>query len=227
MKSLAIILLITVVQNTWAQRVEEKTINWQKGQEVRLDFKYAQEIQIKTWDKSEVSVRVSVTINNNMLNEAWSITTETSGDQIQVTSDFDQANGHFRGDCNGSNYHSDGNSFCSLIVYDIYIPEAAPLHVETLAGDITIEGTGAAIYAKSLSGFVDADWPAQQGADVTMKSITGEVYTNLDLAIDESERRRYRRSPVGWEIEATVAGGGKKVELESISNDVYFRKAGS
>ena len=227
MQPFAIILLIIVVQNTWAQRVEEKTIDWHAGQEVQLDLKYAHQIQIKTWDKPEVSLRVSVTINDNTLNEAWSMTTDTSDGQIQVTTDLDQADGHFRGDCEGSNYHSDGTSFCSFIVYDIYLPEAALLRVETLAGDITIEGTAAPVYAKSLSGFVDADWPVQQGADVTMKSITGEVYTNLDLAIDESDRERNRRGLVGWEIEATVAGGGKKVELESISNDVYFRKAGS
>jgi hypothetical protein len=227
MKPLAIIALLIVVQHAWAQRVEEKTIDWQTGQEVRLDLKYAQEIQIKTWDKPEVSLRVSVTINDNTLNDAWSMTTETFKDQVQVVSELDQAEGYFQADCNGSNYHSDGNSFCSLIVYEVYVPEAAPLHVETLAGNITIEGTNAPVHAKSLSGFVDADWPAQQGADITMKSITGEVYTDLDLEIDESDRERNRRSPVGWEIEATVAGGGTKVELESISNDVYFRKAGS
>jgi len=227
MKALAIMLLLIVVQHGWAQRVEEKTIDWQAGQEVRLDLKYAQEIQIKTWDKPEVLLRVSVIIKDNTLNEAWSITTKTAQGQIEIVSELDQAKGYFQGACNGSNYHSDGNSFCSRIVYEVYIPEAAPLHVETMAGDITIEGTNAPVYAKSLSGFVDADWPAQQGADITMKSITGEVYTNLDLVMEESDRDRQRRSPVGWKIEATVAGGGTKVELESISNDVYFRKGGS
>lgn len=60
-----------------------------------------------------------------------------------------------------------------------------------------------------------------------MRSIPAEVYTSLDLAINEADKRKNWRSPVGWEIEAAVAGGGKKVELESISNDVYYRKSGS
>lgn len=201
---------------------------WMSGQEVALDLKYAREIQIKTWDRDEVSVRVSVNLNDNSANDAWSLLTEISADQILMNSDIEIPEGHYRGSCSGSNHYRDDNSFCSLIVYDIYVPAGAALRVETLGGNITTEGISSPIYAKSLSGFVDTDWPAQEGATVTMKSITGEVYTNLDLEMDDAKGEdRHRRSPVGWEIEATVAGGGSQVQLESISNDVYFRKAGS
>ena len=91
------------------------------------------------------------------------------------------------------------------------------------------QGVGAVVgpRGQALSGVVDVDLLAQQGATVSMKSTTGEVYTNLDLLIDEADSEKNRRSPVGWEIEATIAGGGSKVELESISGDVYFRRAGS
>ncbi|WKN42892.1 hypothetical protein [Tunicatimonas pelagia] len=227
MKLLLIILLLFVYQDILAQRLEERTIIWQPGQDIELDLKYAQNIQIKTWDKPEVSLRISVSINNDELNDAWSLQTTTDEEKVRVTSDLEKPDGYYQGDCSGSDYQMGENSFCSLIVYDIYLPQEATLRVETLGGDITIQGVTAPVYAKSLSGFVDADWPAQQGATVSMKSITGEVYTNLDLAIDESDKRENRRSPIGWEIDATVAGGGKKVELESISNDVYFRRAGS
>ena len=227
MKISLIILSLFAYQIAQAQRLEEKTIAWQVGQEVQLDLKYAHDIQIKTWDKPEVSLRISISINNDELNNAWSLISTTTDNSIQVTSDLDNPQDYYRGDCEGSNYQMEKNSLCSLIAYDIYLPKKASLRIETLGGDITITGVTAPVYAKSLSGFVDTEWPAQQGATVSMKSITGEVYTNLDLAINESDKRENRRSPVGWEIEATVAGGGSKVELESNSNDVYFRKSGS
>ena len=211
-----------------AQRITEKNIVWQSGQAVVLELKYARDIQINTWERDEVSVRASVSINNNTQNEAWSMTSNTSANQIRVATDLEPPQEDYPGDCPGGSYHLDKGRYCSLIVYEIYLPEGASLRVETLGGDITLRGIQTPVFAKSLSGWVDADWSAQQGATATMKSVTGEVYTNLDLELDEAaEAERRRRSPVGWEIEGTVAGGGVEVHLESVSNDVYFRRAGS
>ncbi|MEM9830684.1 MAG: hypothetical protein AAF944_08595 [Bacteroidota bacterium] len=229
MKSLPIITLLIVFVSFkgFAQRLEEQTIPWQPGQEIALELKYAQDIQIKTWDKSEVSLQVSISINNDELNDSWSILSKSTDSQIKVVSDIDFSDGNYCGDCKGRNYSTNNRSVCSQITYNIFVPRSAVLQVETISGDMTVQGVAASLYAKSISGFVDVDWPSQQGATVTMKSVTGEVYTNLDLVIDESEAEKNRRSPIGWEIEATVAGGGDSIELESISNDVYFRKAGS
>lgn len=210
MKTYFIVLGLLGASTAIAQRLEEKSIAWQPGQAVSLDLKYAREIQITTWERDEVSLRVSVSINDDTKNDAWSMTTNTTDD------------------CPGHSYHLGKGRYCSLIVYEIYLPRAAALRVETLGGNITLRGLQAPVYAKSLSGFVDADWSAQRGATVTMKSITGEVYTNLDLGLNEAgEVERYRESPVGWEIEGEVDGGGVPVQLESISDDVYFRRAGS
>ncbi|MEQ9441987.1 MAG: hypothetical protein RIG62_23305 [Cyclobacteriaceae bacterium] len=228
MKTYLVVVCLLSTGISWAQRIEEKNIPWESGEEVYLELKYARAIEIKIWDQDEVSVRASVTLNDNQQNDAWSMSAERTSTQIRVTTALEDPEEKYRGDCDGSNYQMDGYSYCSLIFYEIYLPSEAPLHVETLGGNITIQGATAPIFAKSLSGFVDVDWMAQQGADVTMKSITGEVYSNLELALDESaERERHRSSPVGWEIEGTVAGGGIQVKLESISNDVYFRRAGS
>ena len=156
------------------------------------------------------------------------MTTDASANQIRIATDLEPPQEEYPGDCPGGSYHLDKGRYCSLIVYEIYLPQAASLRVETLGGDITLRGVQASVFAKSLSGWVDADWPEQQGATATMKSVTGEVYTNLDLELDEAaEAERRRKSPVGWEIEGTVAGGGVSVHLESVSNDIYFRRVGS
>lgn len=220
-------LFLTISNIGLAQRLEEQSIPWKSGQEIMLNLKYAQDIQIKTWDKPEVALRVSISINNDELNDSWNSTTTTTDSRIQVLSDIDFPDGNYCGDCSGRNYSTNNRSVCSQIEYSIFVPSSAALRVETLSGNMTIKGVTSPLYAKSLSGFVDVDWLARQGATISMKSTTGEVYTNLDLLIDESSSEKNRRSPVGWEIEATVAGGGNKVELESISNDVYFRRAGS
>lgn len=228
MKNYLIILVLLNASSAIAQRLEEKSVPWQAGQAVSLDLKYAREIQITTWERDEVSLRVSVSINDDTENDAWSITTNSTKDQIRVVSDLETPEGKYSGDCPGQGYQMSEGRYCSLIVYEIYLPQAAALRVETLGGNITLRGMQAEVFAKSLSGFVDADWSAQRGASVVMKSITGEVYTDLDLGLDgAAEAERHQGSPVGWEIEGKVSGGGVSVQLESISDDVYFRRAGS
>ena len=184
MKTYLFIFCLLSASVAQAQRIVEKRIAWQPGQEVLLDLKYARTIRINTGERNEVSVRVSVSVNDNVQNEAWSMTTDVATDQIRVVSHLDPPQEDYSGDCPGSSYHRDEGRYCSLIIYEIDLPRAAALRVETLGGDITLRGVQATVFAKSLSGWVDADWPTQQGATVSMKSVTGEVYTNLDLAIE-------------------------------------------
>jgi hypothetical protein len=95
------------------------------------------------------------------------------------------------------------------------------LRVSTLSGNIDIVGLTGAIEAKSLSGFVDVAWPATKGAELALKTITGEVYTDQDIAFSSAPQKN---PTVGYQLRGTLNGSGPLVKLESISNDVYFRK---
>lgn len=64
-----------------------------------------------------------------------------------------------RTDRNGSDY-----SVCSDINYQVYLPRKARLKVETISGNIAIEGASEAVWAKTISGYVDMDWPKQKGS---------------------------------------------------------------
>ena len=86
MKIYLILLCLLGASTAGAQRLEEKSIAWQPGQEVRLDLKYAREIRINAWEQNELSVRASVSINDDTKNDAWSMTTEATADEIRVVS---------------------------------------------------------------------------------------------------------------------------------------------
>ena len=65
-------------------------------------------------------------------------------------------------------------------------------------------------------------WPGRaQGAELALKTITGEVYTDQDIAFSTD---RPKNPIVGYQLHGTLKGSGPLVKLESISNDVYFRK---
>jgi hypothetical protein len=53
--------------------------------------------------------------------------------------------------------------------------------METISANIDLKEVTGPVHAKSISGYVDMHWPSKQGASVAMKTITGEVYSDLDI----------------------------------------------
>ena len=98
-----------------------------------------------------------------------------------------------------------------------------PVVVRSVSGDIKINNlSGSEIEAKSVSGDVDLSWPPAQAAELSLHTVTGEVYA--DPAVTFSNLRQ--KSYVGYELHGRYAGrgAGPLVKLESVSGDVFFRQ---
>ena len=223
-------------QRASAQKIIEKTIVVAPGQRVFLNLKQASSIRIRAGAAAQVGLKATVSINQNRLNDALLLTFEPVGDELRVASDLDYAlvRNAPPGDCpNGSTYYGDNyisygkngahdrdaSRLCADIAYDITVPAGVALRVSTYSGNIDIAGLTGSIDAKSLSGFVDVTW-APKAAELSLKTITGEVYTDQDVAFSN----RKENPIVGYQVRGTLGANGPLVKLESISNDVYFRK---
>ncbi|MBF9222711.1 hypothetical protein I2H31_16525 [Hymenobacter sp. BT662] len=235
-----LLLLATAgAQSAFAQKTLEKSVSLAKGQRLYLNLKQASSIRIHAGAGGKMTLKASVSINQNHLNDALLLGTEQSGEEVKVTSEFDKemlrqaqpgdcpTGGSYYGDTyisNGKAQDRDGNHIsqvCAVIEYDITVPADVNLRVSTLSGNIDIAGLTGPIEAKSLSGFVDVAWSASQGAELALKTITGEVYTDQEIAFTSEPKKN---PLVGYQIRGTLKGSGPLVKLESISNDVYFRK---
>jgi hypothetical protein len=238
-----LLLVLAASGSQWAtaQKIIEKTTNLAAGQRLYLNLKQASSIRVRAGASGKMTLKASVSINQNKLNDALLLTVEQSGDELRVASAFDKEmlRKAQPGDCpNGGSYYGDtyisngkhhggndqynwSNQVCALIDYEITMPAEAALHVNTLSGNIDIAGLTGAIEAKSLSGFVDVAWPATKGAELSLKTITGEVYTDQEIAFTNL---REKNPIVGYQLHGTLSGSGPLVKLESISNDVFFRK---
>ena len=211
---------------TFAQKIIEKTLPFSNGQRVNLNLKFADDIKISYWDKKEVYVKIAVEINGGKLDNALLVETTSNAQEVRLATDFDKAltkQGRCE-DCPGNNYssyHSNGQVLCSDIDYQVFLPRQAALTVETISGNIDIVDASSPISAKSISGFVDLHWSGAKGANVSMKSITGELYSDLDIAFTN---KKEKSAIVGYKLEGTFNGGGPDVQLESISNKIYLRK---
>jgi len=229
MKPILFLLLSLVTNVTFAQKIIEKKFPWSSAQTASLNLKFADSIQVRYWDKAEVSVRIAVVINSGRLNDALTVESGSTAAEITLKTDFDKdvlkkgkvedcpgEKHKWRTEHNGSDYY-----VCSKINYQVYLPRNAKLKLETINGDIDIKGASAPVFSKTISGYVDFTWPKSKGANLAMKTITGEVYTDLDIDL---KSKKQKNPMVGYLLEGTVNGGGPDVRLESISNNVYVRK---
>lgn len=231
MKTFSFLLIVGLfVNSAFAQKIIEKRFPWSSAQTANLNLKFADSIQVRYWDKAEVSVRIAVVVNGGRLNDAFTVESASDADEIILKTDFDkemlkqgkaedcpdEKKSRWRTESNGQDYY-----VCSKIHYQVYLPKNAKLKLETINGNIDIKGASAPVFAKTISGYVDFTWPKSKGANLAMKTITGEVYTDLDI---DFKTKKQKNPIVGYLLEGTVNGGGPDVRLESISNNVYVRK---
>ncbi|MBS1606595.1 MAG: hypothetical protein JST42_28325 [Bacteroidetes bacterium] len=221
-----------------AQKIIEKHIDFAPSGFVRMNFQISDSIRIITWKKNEVYIRSSINVNDNQNNDDYKMVFGETGNTINVSARLDLPRGACCGgkkDSSGKVIHSGGttvngdNDCCcccschSQIFHEVYVPENADFSVETINGNITITGNTAEIRAKSISGYIDLAIAPSRKADLKMRTISGTMYSNIELT---STSRRIKQVGGGTVTAQLNGGGGKEIELETISGNIFFRKEG-
>lgn len=228
--TIALLWLVAIAGAQAQSKTVERTLAVPANNKVELSLKFGENIKIRAWNKKEAYIKVTYEINSGKLNEALQLKFESDNASARVDVDLDKEltkNGQ-AADCPDNNYsqynvskNGNRNFVCAKINYEIFLPANTDLTVETINGNIELRGLTGPVSAKSISGFVDMNWAPNKGAVVALKTITGEVYS--DLAIDLGGSKQ-KAPMVGYELKGNVSGGGSPIKLESISNDIYLRK---
>jgi DUF4097 and DUF4098 domain-containing protein YvlB len=108
---------------------------------------------------------------------------------------------------------------CIWIRYTVYLPARTNLEIETITGNLKIQGMIGTVEAKSVTGSVELIIPSNQHADVYLKSVMGRVSSDLEVAVPDQPLKVL----LSRHLEGTVNGGGKKVRLESVMGDANIR----
>ncbi|MFM9910956.1 MAG: DUF4097 family beta strand repeat-containing protein [Chitinophagaceae bacterium] len=197
-----------------AQKIITKAFSFANKESLSLNLNIADSIQIVTWNKNEVSVKCSININDNKYNDDYKVSFDESGKSIEVRAKFETDRKTSYNDPNCCNYRS-------AIIWEVMIPENAPFEVETINGDIIIVGKTDEIKAHTISGFIDLSVPIDRKADFKLSTITGTVYSDI---LNQSNSKKHSNYS---DICDSYNGGGKQVNLKTISGNIYLRKAGS
>ena len=181
---------------------------------LELDFAFADDITIKTWDKPEVYVEVSVSINDGEYDHIFSLNKMVNERMIFIAMDKDMWKQIDRKN-NNCNFESELN-------YTVYLPKNLELEAETISGNFTLEPYGQETRLKTISGDIDITVKPNMGLDFKAKTISGEIYSDLD--IEYPDGKDGLRQVVGMNVKGRVYRGGTLFNFETISGDIFLRK---
>lgn len=210
MKSVTLLVVVWLCYGSaHAQQIIEKHIDFSGKESLMLKIQIADSINLQAWDKNEIYIKASVNVNQNKDNEAYVTSFDESGKDVVI-------NGNFR-----DKYFKEKNNCCNEadIYWQIYIPANKKFSVETINANVTITGQTSEMKVKSISGYIDLSVPANKHADLDFSTISGRMYSNLDLALDK------RHTGIPSKIIEKLNNGGTPIKLETISGDIFFRKS--
>jgi hypothetical protein len=210
MKSTIIFIICWVFLSfTQAQKTIEKHINFTGKEKLILNIRIADSIKVHTWNKPEVFAKASVNVNDNEDNDAYVTKFDDSGKEVQIEATIPDG------------YYKEKKHCCTNteITWEIFIPEKTVFSVETINGDIMIDGVTTEINAKTISGFIDLAMADNRKADLEMKTISGTLYTDLDINSSTPG------NSIPQVVKHKLNNGGDPVNLETISGDIFVRKS--
>lgn len=101
-----------------------------------------------------------------------------------------------------------------------------PVVANSTSGDITVVfselNQQQPTSISAVSGFIDITMPTASKASFDLNSITGEIYTDLDIKMPNAKEGMNMIG--GRKINGTLNGGGVEISLRAISGDIYLRK---
>lgn len=219
-------ILMTFSYAAHSQKVFEKSSPVTNNDDISLDFQFAKEIKVTTWDKNEVYVKAIVNINDNADNDRFSLNLDKRSTGIKIKSDIeglDDLHRHKR-----IVKEDDGKTTiynCSVdmgLYFEVKVPKNNKLEIKTISGDIDIKGVLGRMDINTISGFIDLSLPPDYNADLELSTITGGMYSDFDF--NDEKNNGYHHYGKN-ELSKRLNNGGTRIFLETISGDIYLRKA--
>jgi hypothetical protein len=224
MKNYLLILACIISLNMQAQKTFTQNVNAKKAEKVTLDFQFADDITIETWSKSEVYVEAIVNIDDNKHNDNFKFELNEIGDEIIIEAEIEDM------DKLGEETkvrHKDGDTYIYNsrtvdldITFKVKVPKDIAVSLKTINGNIESKNIENELALKTISGDIDISMDSKKSFNLTMKTISGDMFTDFEFENEEKRKFVY----VGSSIDTEINGGGTPIELNTISGNIYFRK---
>ena len=221
-------ILITFSTTVYSQKIVERTFSVSADDDIALEFKFANEIKVSTWNKNEVYVKASVTINDNDHNDNFELNFNQRATGLEIESeiinmdDLRQSKPIVKQYRNGDRTIINDCTVEMELYFEVKVPKQSGLEIETISGDIEINGVLGRMDIHTISGYIDLSLPDNHNADLELNTISGGMYSDFDFTSNkETGYHRYRRN----EVSRRLNSGGTRIFLKTISGDIFLRKS--
>jgi hypothetical protein len=241
MKTKLFLLLFLVGTRAFPQTQVNKTIAFQSGQTINMHFDYPELIKVSTWDKNEISITGTVSINEGENDDAFSLESSTDGKVVSITGEIRNIKSlphritiwhkgqkmMFKTEADYKKYQEehgrDYNSMSWGSDFDIFLVIKVPKNAETKVlstyGTIEIKDFTGPLVAESTYGGVDAALIEKLVGDLKAEVSYGDIYTNFDSKFSGTEFKDFHT------VVNAKPGSGPRYSFESKYGNVYLRKA--
>lgn len=231
--------LLLALNNLVAQKTVTKNYKTNGASEVFFKLRFAENIEVKNWNKNSVKVVANVNLNENKDNDKFSLEQDIVGNTLKIKSNYgnllkknNKQNIIVNSNCNSYNYSKNYDKI--KVSYTIYVPKKIDVRVKSISGNIVVNEIKNNVKFNLVSGNIDVkkhsknmDLSTVSGdidvvvrdAEFRAKTVTGNVYSNLDINFNKRNKRSYSSKIYG-----TVANGDAKLKLKTVSGDVLLRK---
>lgn len=243
MKRITILMLaLSIGCAVRAQTIVEKTVPVQKGQTLLLHFDYPELVRITTWEKNEVGVHASVSINSGENDDAFELSASTDVNTVSIRNLIrDMKNLPKRttiidgGQKITFRTHADYNKYLQEhgragfemvstgidmeIIIDIKVPRGVNTRVESVYGMVEVRSFDGPLTVLSTYGGVDAALLEKNVGLIEAETNYGEIYTNFDARFTGGSGEK------NFHLAVTAKPGtGPNYAFESKYGNVYLRK---
>jgi hypothetical protein len=240
--AILIAVLATPVKN-FAQTKLTETIPVQSGQKINMHFDYAELVRVSTWDRNEISVQGTISINSGENDDAFVFEKSTSGNTVELRSFIkdlkhlpqritimrdgqkimfkDKAELKKYQQENGTAYNNMSWGADIDIHLEIKVPKNIETRIESVYGMVEIVDFNGPLTVEATYGGVDAALAERAAGEIIAETNYGEIYSNLDVkfsgdALDNRDFHTYV---------SAKPGKGPRYSFESKYGNVYIRKS--
>lgn len=243
-KIYALLVVMLVPLQDYAQTPVNKVIPVKSGQKISMRFDYPELVKVSTWDKNEISIQGSVSINMGENDDAFEIRTSTTDNTISIENEIrDMKNlphritlrdgaqkivfrnkeemKKYKAENNLTNYNSVSYGLEIDIILDIKVPRNMETMVESVYGMVEIKDFAGPLTVVATYGGVDASLTERAIGQITAETNYGEIYSNLDVKFGGEG---LRQGDFHTNVSAKP-GSGPAYSFDSKYGNVYLRKA--
>jgi hypothetical protein len=236
----ALVLPLTVFAQTQLNRTIPVASSNKK---INMHFDYPEIVRVSTWDRNEISVTGTISINGGEHDDAFIFEHEVNGTTIDLHSSIkelkklpqritvvrdgqkivfkDKAEFKKYQEEHGRGYNNVSWGADIEIELEIKVPKNMDTRVESVYGMVEIKNFNGPLVVEATYGGVDAALAEKSVGEIVAETNYGEIYTNFDTKFggDGFTQGDFHT------LVSAKPGSGPRYSFESKYGNVYVRKA--